>query len=111
MFLDGDLVVPRARFAEEVVLCGEMDQRGDVRPMMLTGGAQSLADTLIGCDRSLANPAVGARDDDDAAVRIHGYGPGKPTRHVRACSHDLLYAHVQDWSNVIMILPSKGCRL
>ena len=75
--LDGDFVVLRARFAEEVVVRGEVDQRGDVGSMMLTGGAQSLVDTLVGCDRSLTNPAVGARDDDDLAVRIHVYGLSK----------------------------------
>ncbi len=100
--LDGDLVVLRARFTEEVVVRGEMDHRGDMGAVMLTEGTKAVAHAVIeddfdrpvhavrwrGCfavdaddvgvasdeaaHDGLADPAVGAGDDDDPAVRCHG---------------------------------------
>ena len=79
--------------------------------MMLTGGAQSLVDTLVGCDRSLTNPAVGARDDDDLAVRIHVYGLSKTDETRTSLLFMISWMPMfKSWSNVINTLPSKGFR-
>ena len=100
--LHGDLLVLGARLAEEIIVGGEMDHRGDVRPVVLTDGAESVAHALVGRDldgdvdaarrrrrgrlaveaddvleapgepphHGVADPAVGAGDDDDPAVRF-----------------------------------------
>jgi hypothetical protein len=101
--LDGDLLVLRARLAEEIVVGGEVDHRGHVRPVVGTDGAQPLPHALVGRNvdgdtdaarrrrlgrlaveaddvrelsgepphDSVADPPVGAADDEDPALRLH----------------------------------------
>ena len=45
--LDSDLVVLRARFPEEVVVGGEMDNRGNVSAMVLADRSKAAADALV----------------------------------------------------------------
>lgn len=46
----GDLVVLGARLAEEIIVRGKMDHRGDMRSMVLADHAQSVSHALVGRD-------------------------------------------------------------
>ena len=48
--LERELLVLRARFAEEIVVGGRVDHRGDPRPMFLAKNAQSFPHTFVGSD-------------------------------------------------------------
>ena len=81
--MDGDLLVLWARPAEEIIVCGEMDHRGDVRPVMVTDGAEPVPHALVGRDvdrdihaawrRRLGRLAV---EPDDLLEK-----PGEPSHH------------------------------
>lgn len=81
--LDGDLFVLRARLAEEVVVSREMDHRGDVCPVVLADGAQSVAHALVGRELDGDVHAARRRRTGRFAVETHHVleAPGEPAHH------------------------------